>query len=119
MHIDEYREHCINKTGVTEEFPFDENILVFKIMGKMFSATDVENFESINVKCDPELAVELREQYDAVIPGYHMNKRHWNTIVMDNSVPDYLVKKWIDDSYTLVVSKLPKSLKDSNLLNPS
>jgi len=63
MHIDEYREHCINKTGVTEEFPFDENILVFKIMGKMFSATDVENFESINVKCDPELAVELREQY--------------------------------------------------------
>ena len=112
MNIEAYRNYCISKKGVTEEFPFDDKTLVFKVMGKMFTATDIDDFESINVKCDPELAVELREKYPGVLPGYHMNKKHWNTIAMDGSVPDDLTKKWIDHSYNLVVDKLPKMLKN-------
>lgn len=108
MDIESYREHCIWKPGVTEEFPFDQNTLVFKVMGKMFSATDVDQFESINVKCDPELAIELRERYAAVLPGYHMNKKHWNTIKLDGSIPDALIYEWIDHSYQLVVNSLPQ-----------
>lgn len=108
MDIESYRAYCLGKPFVTEEFPFDENVLVFKVLGKMFALTDVEAFESINLKCNPEMAIELRESYPAVVPGYHMNKKHWNTITMDGSVPDDLIKKWIDTSYQLVVDKLPK-----------
>jgi predicted DNA-binding protein (MmcQ/YjbR family) len=97
---------------VTEEFPFDEKALVFKVMGKMFTITDVDKFESFNVKCDPELAIELREMYVGVLPGYHMSKKHWNTIMMDGSVPDDKAFEWIDHSYNLVVQKLPKLLKE-------
>lgn len=75
----------------------------------MFALTDVDLFESINLKADPDEAIELRERYPAVQPGYHMNKKHWNTIVMDNSIPDRLIKEWIDNSYKLVRSSLPKS----------
>jgi predicted DNA-binding protein (MmcQ/YjbR family) len=106
--IEAYRTYCLNKKGVTEAFPFDDNVLVFKVMGKIFALTDVAAFSSINLKCDPSEAVELREAYDAVIPGYHMNKKHWNTVVMDNSLPDKLILSWIDKSYELVASSLTK-----------
>lgn len=109
MNIEEFREFCLSFKSVTEEFPFDNNTLVFKVMGKMFALCDVEDFESINLKCDPVKAVQLREEYPGVvIPGYHMNKKHWNTIMMDNNLPDDLIGDWITDSYNRVVAKLPK-----------
>lgn len=114
MNIEEYREYCMAKPGVTEDFPFDEQVLVFKVMGKMFALADVDLFVSINLKCDPERAIELRETYDAVQPGYHMNKKHWNTVEMDGSIGDKLIKEWIDHSYELVVKGLPK--KDQQVL---
>ncbi len=115
MDIESFRNYCLAKKGITEEFPFDENTLVFKVMGKMFALTDIDLFESINLKCDPEEALVLRENYPSVIPGYHMNKKHWNTIKMEGNVPDILIKQWIDNSYNLVVSSLSK--KDIELLN--
>ena len=108
MNIEEYRSYCLLKKGVSEEFPFDNETLVFKVMGKVFALTDVSEFRSINLKCDPEKAVELRDQFPAVVPGYHMNKKHWNTIMLDGSIPDRLLKTWIDHSYDLVVLSLPK-----------
>ncbi|HYG15254.1 MAG TPA: MmcQ/YjbR family DNA-binding protein [Bacteroidia bacterium] len=108
MDIEEYRSYCISKPGVTEEFPFDSNTLVFKVAGKMFALSDIANFESINLKCDPELAVELRERYPSVTPGYHMNKKHWNTIAMDGTIENRIILQWIDHSYSLVVSGLPR-----------
>ena len=111
MNLEAYRTYCLTKKGVTEEFPFGENVLVFKVMGKMFSLTDVAVFESINLKVDPEKGVELREKYDAVHPGYHMNKKHWITVLMDGSIPDAEIRTWTDDSYHLVVGSLTKSQK--------
>ncbi|MEQ6119760.1 MmcQ/YjbR family DNA-binding protein [Reichenbachiella sp. MALMAid0571] len=112
MDIESYRNYCISKPFVTEEFPFDVNTLVFKVMGKMFALTNVEAFASVNLKCDPEMAVELRETYPAVIPGYHMNKKHWNTVLMDGSLSDDQIKEWTDLSYQLVVDKLPKAERE-------
>lgn len=112
MDIESFRNYCIEKTGVTEEFPFDENTLVFKVAGKMFALLDVEDFESINLKCDPEKAVELREKYEGIRPGYHMNKKHWNTVMADGSVPDRLVYTLTDHSYELVVKGLPKKERE-------
>ena len=109
MDIEQFRNFCLSLEDVTEEFPFGANTLVYKVKGKMFALTDLEMFESINLKCDPEEAVELRESYPAVKPGYHMNKAHWNTITMDNSISNSLLEKWIMNSYNLVRSKLPKS----------
>lgn len=111
MNIEEFRNYCLAKPGVTEEFPFGEDTLVFKVMGKMFALTDVELFESVNLKCDPEKAVELREKFLAVQPGYHMNKKHWNTVLMDGSINDRQFCQWIDHSYDLVVNSLPKKLQ--------
>lgn len=108
MNIEEYRSYCLAKKSVTEEFPFDNETLVFKVAGKMFALTDITNFASINLKCDPEKAVELRDQYPAVLPGYHMNKKHWNTILLDGSIPTKLLQIWIDESYDRVVNALPK-----------
>ena len=116
MNIEAFREYCLDKKGVTEEFPFDESTLVFKVLGKMFALTDLKGEFSINLKCDPEKAIELREKYSAVQPGYHMSKKHWNTVRDDGSVTDELLCNWIDDSYNLVVDKLPKS-KKAELLN--
>lgn len=113
MHIESFRAYCLKKKGVTEEFPFGEDVLVFKVMGKMFALTDVETFESVNLKVDPEKGAALREAYPAVQPGYHMNKKHWNTVLMDGSLPDKLVREWIDDSYALVASKLTKREKSA------
>ncbi len=112
MNIEELRTWCISKKGVSEDFPFDETTLVFKVMGKMFALTDLEGDLSINLKCDPEKAVELRELYSCVLPGYHMSKKHWNTILVDGSVPDQLIRQWIDHSYELVVEKLSRKQRD-------
>lgn len=111
MDIESFRDFCLLKRGVTEEFPFDEETLVFKVMGKIFVLTDVDLFISINLKCDPEWAIELREKYSAILPGYHMNKKHWNTVTIDGSLSDALIRELIDHSYDLVVEKLPKGVK--------
>jgi predicted DNA-binding protein (MmcQ/YjbR family) len=112
MNIEAYREYCLSKPAVSEVFPFDESTLVFKVAGKMFALTDVDTFESINLKCDPELAIQLREEYPAVKPGFHMNKSHWNTIEMDQTIPDKLICEWIDHSYNLVVSGLSLKIRE-------
>lgn len=111
MNIEEYRDYCLSKKGVTEDFPFDEKTLVFKVMGKMFALCDVELFESYNVKCDPDRAIELREQYAGIKPGYHMSKKHWNTITSISDVPDDIQRELIDHSYRLVVKGLTKRLR--------
>jgi predicted DNA-binding protein (MmcQ/YjbR family) len=109
MNIEELREYCITKEDVEESFPFDEVTLVFKTKGKMFLLCGLEHEPlSFNVKCDPEKAIELREQYPCVQPGYHMSKTHWNTIICDGSVPDKLLKQWIDDSYEIIMKSAPK-----------
>lgn len=105
MNIEELREFCLSLPEASEDFPFDETTLVFKVKGKMFALTDLVGSLSVNVKCDPELALELREQYPAVKPGYHMNKKHWNTVEIDGSVSDALLREWITMSYTLVRKK--------------
>ena len=110
MNIEQIREYCIKKNCVTEEFPFDEETLVFKVMGKIFLLASLKSIPlQINLKCDPENAVEIREEYEAVQPGYHMNKKHWNTISIDGSVPAKKIFEWIDNSYRLVVAGLKKS----------
>jgi predicted DNA-binding protein (MmcQ/YjbR family) len=106
--LESYRKHCLSKKGVTEGFPFGEEVLVFKVLGKMFALSGVENFESINLKVDPEEGVLMREQYPAVLEAYHMSKIHWVTVMMDGTVPDKLIKQWIDVSYDLVVAGLPR-----------
>lgn len=113
MDIEKLREYCISKKGVAEDFPFGEDTLVFKVGGKMFALTGLDGDLSINLKCDPELAIELRERYPAVQPGYHMNKTHWNTVFIDGSVSDKLVCEWIDHSYDIVVSKMPKKMREA------
>ena len=108
MNIEEFRDFCLSLREAREDFPFGADTLVYKVNGKMFALTNIDLFESINLKCEPEQAIDLRERYAAVLPGYHMNKKHWNTVVMDQSIPDKLVKQWIRNSYDLVVSKLSK-----------
>jgi predicted DNA-binding protein (MmcQ/YjbR family) len=109
MNIETLRQYCLSKKGVTEEFPFGESTLVFKVSGKMFLLTGLYDSPlQFNAKCEPDKAIELREQYDAIQPGYHMNKKHWNTVIVDGSIPQKLLKKMIDDSYELVVQSLPK-----------
>ncbi|MEQ9229148.1 MAG: MmcQ/YjbR family DNA-binding protein [Cyclobacteriaceae bacterium] len=108
MNIEQFRNYCLSKTGTTEETPFGPTTLVFKVVGKLLDLRGLETFESINLKCDPERAMELREKYDCVVPGYHMNKRHWNTVIMDGSISDELILEWIDHSYDLVVQGLSK-----------
>ena len=112
MNIEEFREYCLSKPGVTEGFPFDESTLVFKVMGKMFALTDLVDAFALNLKCDPERAVQLREEYDAIKPGYHMNKKHWNTILVDGSMSDKLLRELTDHSYDLVVAGLPKKVRE-------
>ena len=109
MNIEELRDYCLSKKGVEETLPFGPETLVFKVIGKIFLLTGLDNKPiEFNVKCDPEKAIALREQYDCVKPGYHMNKKHWNTITVDGSVSDKQLHEWITDSYNLVVSGLPK-----------
>ncbi len=108
MNIEMFRDFCLSLKGTTEEFPFDESTLVFKVGGKIFALTDIDLFNSVNLKCDPETAIELRERYSSVLPGYHMNKKHWNTVLTDGSIPDNLILEWVKDSYELVLSGLPE-----------
>lgn len=115
MNIETFREYCLSKQEVTEETPFGPDTLVFKVCGKMFALTDIQHFDSINLKCDPERAIELREQHSGITAGYHMSKKHWNTVKTDGSVPFKLVHDLIDESYHLVVSGLPK--KERSKLN--
>lgn len=112
MNIEEFREYCLSKKGTTEEFPFDEVTLVFKVLGKMYALTSLNKNFSVNLKCDPEKAIALREEYETIQPGYHMNKRHWNTVEMEGSLKIELLKEMIDHSYELVVSKLTKKQKE-------
>jgi len=112
MNIETLREYCLSKKAVEEGFPFGEDTLVFKAAGKIFLLTGLNsNPLQFNVKCDPEKALELREQYNAVQPGYHMNKKHWNTVVDDGSLSTALIKEMIDDSYDLIVQSLPKNIR--------
>ncbi len=112
MNIETYRELCLSKNGVTEEFPFDADTLVFKVMGKIFPIAPLERIPSqVNLKCDPERAIELRETYDGIItPGYHMSKLHWNTLFLEQ-LPSKLISELVNHSYELVVSKLTKKQK--------
>ena len=112
MNIEELRDYCLSLKGVEEKMPFDERTLVFAVKNKMFCMTDVEDYELINVKCNPETAIELREKYAEVIPGFHMNKKHWNSIVPEGNISNELMKQWILDSYNLVVAGLPKKLRE-------
>jgi predicted DNA-binding protein (MmcQ/YjbR family) len=105
MNIEILREYCIGKKGVTESFPFGDDTLVFKAGGKIFALVNLNGDLSINLKCDPALAIELRERYPSVTPGYHMNKKHWNTILLDGSVPDKELLSWIDHSYKLIIGR--------------
>jgi len=105
MDIESLREYCISKESVTESFPFDEETLVFKVSGKIFALVSLEGDLTINLKCDPVFALELRERYPAVTPGYHMNKKHWNTVAVEGSIPDKEIFGWIDHSYNLVAGK--------------
>lgn len=111
MNIEEYRDYCIGLPATSEGFPFDESTLVFKVANKMFALSNITTFDRINLKCDPENAIQLREQYSAVTPGFHMSKRHWNTIVLDGSISDQLIFDWIKDSYDLVVQSLPRKVR--------
>ncbi|WP_422081877.1 MmcQ/YjbR family DNA-binding protein [Ulvibacterium sp.] len=112
MNIEEFRNYCLAKKGVTEELPFGPDALVFKVMGKMFALSSLDRIPpQVNLKCDPERAIALREEYDGtIIPGYHMSKVHWNTLYLEQ-LPPNLIKELIDHSYDLVVSKFTKKLK--------
>lgn len=104
------RAHCLSKPGTTEDTPFDEVTLVFRVMKKMYALLDTESVPTtVNLKCEPERAIELRERYDAVQPGYHQNKKHWNTVTLDGSIPDMEIRAMVDHSYDLVVAGLPRA----------
>ncbi|MEP1487901.1 MAG: MmcQ/YjbR family DNA-binding protein [Algibacter sp.] len=110
MNIEDYRLYCLSKKGVTESIPFSKlpNVLVFKVMGKMFTATNIETFDSFSVKCIPETIEELRAEYDGLNEPSYFSKKHWSRVDMDGSIPDTVLCKWIDISYNLVVAKLTK-----------
>jgi predicted DNA-binding protein (MmcQ/YjbR family) len=105
MDIESLRDYCIAKAGASESFPFGEDTLVFKVNGKIFALVNLDGDLSINLKCDPAFALDLRERYSGVTAGYHMNKKHWNTIMLNGSIPDKEVFTWIDHSYQLIVGK--------------
>lgn len=115
MNIQAFYDYCLAKKGVTEHFPFDEDTLVFKVGGKMFALSSLQQWEkgeaSINLKCDPDSALELRAEYDGINAGYHMSKVHWNTVDVDSDVPEKLLKELINHSYELVFKSLTKKLQ--------
>lgn len=108
MNVEELREFCLSLNHTTEDMPFDDETLVFKVGGRMYAFVGLKGELSMNVKCDPDEALEMREAFEAVRPGYHMNKKHWNTILIDGSISDNMLKIWIEKSYKLVVAKLTK-----------
>jgi predicted DNA-binding protein (MmcQ/YjbR family) len=115
MNIENIRDYCLSKKEATESFPFGDTTLVFKVFDKMFALMNLDGELSINLKCDPEKVIELCEKYTSVLPGYHMNKRYWISVLMDGTVPDKLIKEWIDHSYEQVIKGLP--IIKQNLLN--
>jgi predicted DNA-binding protein (MmcQ/YjbR family) len=116
MDLESFREYCLTKPGTTEDTPFGEDVLVFKVDRKMFALAPLgEVPATANLKCDPDLALELRDRYEQVRPGYHMSKKHWNTVEIDSGVPDAELRKMIDHSYELVVRTLPKAKRQKLL----
>jgi predicted DNA-binding protein (MmcQ/YjbR family) len=110
VNIEEFREYCLNKPHVIEGTPFGEDVLVFKVSGKMFALAALDEIPATaNLKCDPDLALELRDRYEQVQPGYHMNKKHWNTVLIDSGIPDSELRMMVDHSYDLVVKSLTKA----------
>src|SRR2546422_4399361 len=108
MDLESFREYCLTKTGATEGAPFGETVLVFKVSGKMFALAALDELPpTVNLKCDPDLALELRDRYEQVTPGYHMNKKHWNTVEIESGIPDPELRKMIDHSFDLVAKGLP------------
>jgi predicted DNA-binding protein (MmcQ/YjbR family) len=112
MNIEEVREYCLGKKGAEETFPFGDDTLVFKVGGKVFLLASIDEGNRFNAKCDPERAIELRERYSEITPGYHMNKKHWNTVYTDGSLSLTLLKEIIDHSYELVFDSLPKKIRE-------
>lgn len=111
MNIEQYRDFCLTFPMVTESFPFDEKVLVFKVANKMFALADVDEFEYINLKCEPEQAIILREEYEDIKPGYHMSKKHWNSVYVTGILEDDFIEELIIHSYDLIVSSLPKKVQ--------
>ncbi|MDQ5929064.1 MAG: hypothetical protein QG594_842 [Bacteroidota bacterium] len=115
MNLETFYTHCLSHNGVTEHFPFDKDTLVFKVGDKIFALSSLARWEqakpSVNLKCEPDKALELRAAYDAIEPGFHMNKKHWNTVAINQDVHDQLIKELITDSYELVYKSLPLALK--------
>ena len=111
MNIEDFRDFCLGLPGAVEETPFGPDTLVFKVGGKIFALTNLQTFESINLKCDPELAIDLRERYDFVLPGFHMNKKHWNTILIGAGATNAQMHHWIMHSYQLIVAALPSAAR--------
>jgi predicted DNA-binding protein (MmcQ/YjbR family) len=110
VNLEGFREYCLSKLGASEGAPFGETVLVFKVGGKIFALASLDDVPArANLKCDPDLALELRDRYEQVRPGYHMNKKHWNTIEIEAGIPDAEIRKMIDHSYNLVAKKLPKA----------
>lgn len=110
MNIESIREYCLSKPGAEETLPFGPDTLVYKVSGRAFLLMGLDSEDlRFNVKCDPEKAIGLREEYPCVLPGYHMNKKHWNTVVVDGSVPFRVIKEWIDHSYELVAANRKKT----------
>ena len=110
MNLESFREYCLAKPGATEGMPFGETVVVFKVAAKMFALASLDEVPTtVNLKCDPDLALELRDRYEQVRPGYHMNKKHWNTVELGTGIPDVEIRKMIDHSYDLVVEGLPKA----------
>jgi len=112
MDVESLREYCLAKPGATEDTPFGEDVLVFKVAGKIFALASLDEVPArANLKCDPDLALELRDRYEQVQPGYHMNKKHWNTVEIEGGIPEAELRKMIDHSYELVVKSLPKAAR--------
>ena len=116
MNVESFRDYCIAKSGTTEDLPFGPEHIVFKVGGKMFALLALDEVPSTaNLKCDPDRALELRDRYEQVRPGYHMNKKHWNTVELNTGLPEAELRRMIDDSYALVVRALPKRQREQLL----
>jgi len=112
MDLAEFRDYCLTKPGATEGTPFGPDVLVFKVSGKMFALAVLDEVPTtVNLKCDPDLALDLRDRYEQIRPGYHMNKKHWNTIEIEDGIPTVELRRMIDHSYALVINSLPKAAR--------
>jgi predicted DNA-binding protein (MmcQ/YjbR family) len=116
MNIEEFTEYCLSKNGVLESFPFGDDTLVFKVANKIFALCGIDSVPfCVNLKCDPEYAVQLREEFSEITPGYHMNKKHWNTVNFEGELDHKLLTSLIDHSYTLILKSLPKKVQNEFL----